>query len=112
MTATSVTHAFMATATPPTSTSARPNPARAPSSTEDYGKNDPRRPIKKAHTFADTSSLEPLAKIQSSESKHGPDAFETNAWGENDDDSDGADVIRGSIDLGDLPIELVTLTDR
>ena len=111
MTATSVTHVFMATAGPPESTAARPNPGRAPSSTADNSKDDPRRPMKKAHTFADTNSLEPLAKMQSSESSRGPDAFETSA-GDNDDDSDGADMIRGSIDLGDLPIELVSLTDR
>lgn len=112
MTATSVTHVFMATTGPLESTAARPNPARVPSSTGDSIKDDPRRPMKKAHTFADSSSLEPLTKIQSSESSRGPDAFETSAGGDNDDDSDGADMIRGSIDLGDLPIELVSLTDR
>lgn len=109
MTAYSATHVFMASTGPSKSPPARPNLARVPSSTGDGGKDEPRQAVKKAHTFADTSTL---ARTQSSESTRGPDAFETHADVDNDDDSDGADVIRGSIDLSDLPIELVSLTDR
>lgn len=39
-----------------------------------------------------------------------PDAFD--AAGDNPDPDDPSDPTRASVDLDDLPIELVTLTDR
>lgn len=41
-----------------------------------------------------------------------PDAFETNEKSDEDDSSDVLEPGRGSIDLDELPIELVSLTDR
>ncbi|KAH7354218.1 hypothetical protein B0T11DRAFT_125403 [Plectosphaerella cucumerina] len=91
---------------PSKSPAARPTPARVPSSNaEEF-----RRPLK-AHTFNGSSSTDPLNRPPPAIKPDAPDAFETNADADNDDDSDGLDVARGSIDLSDLPIELVSLTD-
>jgi hypothetical protein len=99
--------AFMSAAVPSKSPAARPTPARVPSSNaEEF-----RRPLK-AHTFNGSSSTDPLNRPLPAIKPDAPDAFETNADADNDDDSDGLDVARGSIDLSDLPIELVSLTDR
>jgi hypothetical protein len=99
--------AFMSATGPSKSPAARPAPARVPSSNaEEF-----RRPLK-AHTFNGSSSTDPLNRPPPAIKPDAPDAFETNADADNDDDSDGLDVARGSIDLSDLPIELVSLTDR
>lgn len=99
--------AFMSATSLSKSPAARPTPARVPSSNaEEF-----RRPLK-AHTFNGSSSTDPLNRPPPAIKPDAPDAFETNADADNDDDSDGLDVARGSIDLSDLPIELVSLTDR
>lgn len=56
---------------------------------------------KRAHTY----HAEPAGQDDA------PDAFETSQDADDNDD-DTADQTRSSIDLDELPIELITLTDR
>ncbi|KAF6820546.1 hypothetical protein CSOJ01_00802 [Colletotrichum sojae] len=95
------------------SAAARPNTIRAPSFTRQSEDSDPLRLPKRAQTFQNGATVDPLATpAVSSTSKpaddsEAPDAFETRPSTDNDDGFDG----RGSVDLGELPIELVSLTD-
>ncbi|KAM4060161.1 vacuolar sorting protein 9 (VPS9) domain-containing protein [Hirsutella rhossiliensis] len=72
--------------------------------------NDCLKPPKRAHTFHNGS---PTQKHREQSRLHpidntGPDAFET---AEPTDNDDAHDMTRASVDLDDLPIELITLTD-
>ncbi|KAF9872722.1 hypothetical protein CkaCkLH20_09901 [Colletotrichum karsti] len=103
----------MASTGPSKSSGARPNTIRAPSFTRQSEDSDPLRVPKRAQTFQNGAASDALATpAVSSKSKpvdetEAPDAFETRPSTDNDDGFDG----RGSVDLGELPIELVSLTD-
>lgn len=69
------------------------------------------KPPKRAHTFHNGSPTQrhrEQSKLNTSVHTE-PDAFETADATDNDDSND---MTRASVDLDDLPIELITLTDR
>jgi hypothetical protein len=70
--------------------------------------NEALRPPKRAHTFQNGSPGEKSPAPQTNDSEH-PDTFET---GDNSDDDAANEITRASIELDDLPIELITLTDK
>ncbi|KAK1580547.1 uncharacterized protein LY79DRAFT_303687 [Colletotrichum navitas] len=100
---------------PSKSPAARPSTIRTPSFTRQSEDSDPLRVPKRAQTFQNGTATDPLATSTISsistqpDSSEAPDAFETAARPSTDND-DGFDG-RGSVDLGELPIELVSLTD-
>ncbi|KAJ6446516.1 VPS9 domain-containingprotein [Purpureocillium lavendulum] len=71
-------------------------PQHPPTSVPD---RDTLKPPKRAHTFHNGAPAG---------ASHGPDTFETS---ETTDPEDNVDVTRGSVELDDLPIELISLTD-
>jgi len=81
----------------------RPAASRAPSfpqhSPGAVADRDSLKPPKRAHTFHNGAPAGP---------SDGPDAFETSET----DPEDNVEVTRASVELDDLPIELITLTDR
>ncbi|OHE93813.1 hypothetical protein CORC01_10939 [Colletotrichum orchidophilum] len=108
----------MSSTGPSKSPAARPNTIRAPSFTRQSEDSDPLRVSKRAQTFHNGTAADPLTTTPTVASKaqqkpadepEGPDAFET-AGRPSTDNDDGFDG-RGSVDLGELPIELVSLTD-
>ncbi|KAK1523067.1 hypothetical protein CPAR01_13920 [Colletotrichum paranaense] len=114
---------IMASTGPSKSPATRPNTIRAPSFTRQSEDSDPLRVPKRAQTFQNGTAADPLttttttttptvaSKVQQKpvDEPEGPDAFET-AGRPSTDNDDGFDG-RGSVDLGELPIELVSLTD-
>ncbi|GJN77373.1 hypothetical protein PLIIFM63780_000863 [Purpureocillium lilacinum] len=80
----------------------RPAASRAPSfpqhSPGAVADRDALKPPKRAHTFHNGAPAGP---------SDGPDAFETSET----DPEDNVEVTRASVELDDLPIELITLTD-
>jgi hypothetical protein len=70
--------------------------------------NDALRPPKRANTFQNGSPGEKPRNASKNDPEH-PDAFET---GDNSDDDAANEITRASIELDDLPIELITLTDN
>ncbi|EQB46816.1 hypothetical protein CGLO_14106 [Colletotrichum gloeosporioides Cg-14] len=111
--ASSTVETLMASTGPSKSPAARPSTIRAPSFTRQSEDSDPLRVPKRAQTFQNGSAPDPLAtpavpsKSKQADEPEAPDAFETRPSTDNDDGFDG----RGSVDLGELPIELVSLTD-
>nr|XP_036586622.1 uncharacterized protein CTRU02_03210 [Colletotrichum truncatum]KAF6797179.1 hypothetical protein CTRU02_03210 [Colletotrichum truncatum] len=103
----------MAPPGPSKSPAARPSTIRAPSFTRQSEDSDPLRVPKRAQTFQNGTTPDPLvtpavsSKSKPADESDAPDAFETRPSMDNDDGFDG----RGSVDLGELPIELVSLTD-
>ncbi|CRK22095.1 hypothetical protein BN1723_012574 [Verticillium longisporum] len=97
---------------PKSSVGSRPSLFRATSSTQGAGaaSNDPLHPPRRAQTFQNGAAVAPLSKATPPEEIERPDAFETGQDADEDED-DGIDPGRGSVDLDDLPIELVSLTD-
>ncbi|PNH43891.1 hypothetical protein VD0003_g9534 [Verticillium dahliae] len=97
---------------PKSSVGSRPSLFRATSSTQGAGaaSNDPLQPPRRAQTFHNGAAVAPLTKATPPEEIERPDAFETGQDADEDED-DGIDPGRGSVDLDDLPIELVSLTD-
>lgn len=89
---------------------ARPGAALIPSFSISSTQDAPDRlaPPKRAHTIQNGATTEKL-RDRSDGHASAPDAFDTS---EHTDNEDGNDVIRTSVDLDDLPIELITLTDR
>ncbi|KAL7784602.1 hypothetical protein V8C37DRAFT_395601 [Trichoderma ceciliae] len=85
----------------------RPSPDRPssyshqPSSTKTSSFETPKR----AHTY---HSASPSKKHDAGASTESPDTFDT---AENSDNEDFPEITRASIELDDLPIELITLTD-
>ncbi|EEY16716.1 conserved hypothetical protein [Verticillium alfalfae VaMs.102] len=99
--------------TPKSSVGSRPSLFRATSSTQGAGaaSNDPLQPPRRAQTFHNGAAVvAPLSKAPPPAEIERPDAFETGQDADEDED-DGIDPGRGSVDLDDLPIELVSLTD-
>lgn len=84
-----------------------PGRIRSNSSRASPAEFDPLRPPKRSHTIQNDSKGSTFREL--AEKADGPDAFETS---EHTDNEDVADAGRGSIDLDELPIELITLTDR
>lgn len=85
----------------PTPTRVPSHPIRTPSATA-----DPLTSPKRAHTFhndGESGQAGDHGKVAQ------PDAFETS---EHTDNDDAVENTRNSIELDDLPIELITLTDR
>ncbi|TQN67075.1 Vacuolar protein sorting-associated protein 9b, partial [Colletotrichum shisoi] len=106
----------MSSTGPSRSPAARPSTIRAPSFTRQSEDSDPLRVPKRAQTFHNGTTTDPLAVAPATPGKptlanepEAPDAFET-AGRPSTDNDDGFDG-RGSVDLGELPIELVSLTD-
>ncbi|OLN85810.1 Vacuolar protein sorting-associated protein 9b [Colletotrichum chlorophyti] len=104
----------MASTGPSKVPAARPNTIRTPSFTRQSEDSDPLRVPKRAQTFQNGTIPDPMAtrpvvpsKATPVDEPEAPDAFETRPSTDNDDSYDG----RGSVDLGELPIELVSLTD-
>lgn len=88
--------------------SGRPTPTRVPShpTRTPSGTADPLTSPKRANTSysdGDSSQVGERGKVAQ------PDAFETAEHADNDD---VVETTRNSIELDDLPIELITLTDR
>ncbi|KAK1964510.1 hypothetical protein LY78DRAFT_142674 [Colletotrichum sublineola] len=94
---------------PSKSPAARPSTIRTPSFTRQSEDSDPLRVPKRAQTFQNGTVTDPLATPTQPDGSEAPDAFETTGRPSTDND-DGFDG-RGSVDLGELPIELVSLTD-
>ncbi|GKT88431.1 vps9 domain protein [Colletotrichum tofieldiae] len=105
----------MSSTGPSKSLAARPGTIRTPSFTRQSEDSDPLRVPKRAQTFQNGTTTDPLATpVISSlptqpDEPEAPDAFET-AGRPSTDNDEGFDG-RGSVDLGELPIELVSLTD-
>lgn len=92
------------------SAAARPTATRVATFSQptQAGNDDPLTLPKRAHTF-ENAALTDANRAKVDDSETGPDAFET---GDNTDHEDNIEVTRASIELDDLPIELITLTDR
>ncbi|TDZ29282.1 Vacuolar protein sorting-associated protein 9b [Colletotrichum spinosum] len=111
--ASSIVETLMASPSPSKSTSSRPGTIRAPSFTRQSEDSDPLRVPKRAQTFQNGTTADPVPATPApnlpkpTNENEAPDAFETRQSMENEDGFDG----RGSVDLGELPIELVSLTD-
>lgn len=76
-----------------------------PAARDDKDDNNRLKLPKRAHTFQNGSPHDTLPHDQ----ENGPDAFET---GDHSDHEDNTETARPSVDLDELPIELITLTDR
>lgn len=100
---------FMASHGRSTASSGHSSPGRirSNSSRASPADSDPLRPPKRSHTIQNDGKGSTFKEL--AEEAEGPDAFETS---EQTDNEEIADAGRGSIDLDDLPIELITLTDR
>ncbi|WYZ40642.1 hypothetical protein EsH8_IV_000983 [Colletotrichum jinshuiense] len=103
----------MASTAPSKATAARPATIRTPSFTRQSEDSDPLRLPKRAQTFQNGTTVDlsttptSSGKSKPADEPDAPDAFETRPSTDNDEGFDG----RGSVDLGELPIELVSLTD-
>ena len=88
---------------------ARPAPERGASySHQSTTTTAPRiEPPKRAHTFHSASPSEKLGTAGTD--AEAPDTFDT---ADNSDNEEFPEITRNSIELDDLPIELITLTDR
>ena len=108
----SVADGLMASPTPSKTVGTKPSPLRF-NRAEDDDESTPTRPIKRANTYQNGTSTTPMSSRSVSAAARvthtvpdSPDAFETT------DNEDGPDAGRASVDLDELPIELVSLTDR
>lgn len=92
---------------------ARQGATRMPTYPQPAGRddNDSLKPPKRAHTFHNGSPAERHRdKATGRDGGDAPDAFETSRTLMDVDDN--IEITRASVDLNDLPIELITLTDR
>ena len=82
----------------------KPSPSRLQSHDGTGGRknSDPSKRMKRANTFHNDHQPDP-------KESNAPDAFETSEHTDNDEPVDNT---RASIELDELPIELITLTDR
>ncbi|KAL6858452.1 hypothetical protein J3F83DRAFT_750844 [Trichoderma novae-zelandiae] len=85
---------------------ARPTPERLSSYSPSTTTTISVEPLKRAHTFHSASPSEKHATTGSGAAA--PDTFDT---ADNSDTEEFPEITRASIDLDDLPIELITLTD-
>lgn len=95
-----------------TTPAGRPGPVRISSfspqtSQTSQTDHDNLRLPKRAHTFQNGSLVD--NPLEDDADTKAPDAFET---GEHSEAEDGPETTRASIELDDLPIELITMTDR
>ncbi|ROT40168.1 hypothetical protein SODALDRAFT_329839 [Sodiomyces alkalinus F11] len=98
----------MAATSIPSSEPPQPSPTGAEPATGQHINAAPPNYSKRHGGLHDSAAAEPLVTATTPE--NAPDAFETSQ--ENDGDGgDGLEPGRGSVDLDDLPIELVSLTD-
>lgn len=101
---------FMSPQTKDGSDAARPGATRVATFSQQTQPNEDERLKlpKRANTF-EHASLTEKNRAKADAEPAGPDAFET---GDNTDNEDNIEITRASIELDDLPIELITLTDR
>lgn len=78
----------------------QPAMAQPKESKEDLTPQVPRR----AHTYQGTTDTESQSPFNTAQAAQG--------GSDQADDDDPADMVRASVDMGELPIELVSLTDR
>lgn len=72
--------------------------------------DDTRKLPKRANTAPNSSSSKSNQEaVVEGDEREAPSAFESGAHSDNDEN---ADTARGSVELDELPIELITLTDR
>jgi hypothetical protein len=107
----SVSEIFMASTGQSKAPGARPSPIR-PGATPRQDKSEdtdsPKVP-RRAHTFQNGTAVEATAsrsKEMNADVPESPDAFETT------DNDEVVEHPRASVDLDELPIELISLTDR
>ncbi|POR37962.1 Vacuolar protein sorting-associated protein 9b [Tolypocladium paradoxum] len=103
---------FMASQSSKPSRPARQGATRMPSYPEPAGRDhsDSLKPPKRAHTFHNGSPAERHRdKTTGADGADAPDAFETSETPTDADDN--IEITRASVELDDLPIELITLTD-
>ena len=101
----------MASKPPRKTSSARSSSSRLPSTQPDpeNNENEPPKPSpKKTASFRSDSSKETKLSIPTTGPSK-PDAFET---ADQSDDDDHIEITRASVDLDELPIELVQLIDK
>ncbi|KAI9166747.1 Vacuolar protein sorting-associated protein 9b [Paramyrothecium foliicola] len=101
---------FMASQAPGKPSQPRPGITRLSSFSSNPvpDENDSLKPPKRAHTFQNGSPVEKQHSTSTGAS-HAPDAFET---ADGSDDEAGIEITRASIELDELPIELISLTDN
>ena len=88
----------------PTHAPPAPESERAPS----RPKGDAKLAVpRRAHTFQSGTNAERASPFTAPES----DSDQAGVYDANDNDDSG-DAVRASVDMGELPIELVSLTDR
>jgi hypothetical protein len=100
----SVAEAFMASTASSKGAGSKPSPLRfnTPNKNES---SEPLKPLRRANTFQNGSASQ-ISASKAEVEPESPDAFDTV------DNDDGTDGIRTSVDLDELPIELISLTDR
>jgi hypothetical protein len=108
----SIAEGFMSSTATPKGSGARPSPLRPTTFNKSDKSDEPdsQKPPKRASTFqngttAASRSVSSRTATPVMDLPQSPDAFETT------DNEDGGELVRASVDMDELPIELISLTD-